>query len=159
MVAVLVLSGWRRRRRYGLGIDCTASGSMAHVLRLLWLVERPGIISSGGDVVLRKQVLMPRRHPILNSDLVAALRAEKFEGVRVLRMSGSSVLLIFNNIENRWQVKERDVLSTWFDRVSKLCEDDSSFENRRVWVSVFGVLIHAWTSETFERVVAHSGGR
>ncbi|KAK8991875.1 hypothetical protein V6N11_044773 [Hibiscus sabdariffa] len=118
-----------------------------------------GVVSMTSLEVLGRCLIGWCRHPILNSDLVAALRAEKFEGVRVLRMSGSSVLLIFNNIENRWQVKERDVLSTWFDRVSKLCEDDSSFENRRVWVSVFGVLIHAWTSETFERVVAHSGGR
>ncbi|KAK9045603.1 hypothetical protein V6N11_051512 [Hibiscus sabdariffa] len=67
-------------------------------------------------------------------------------------MSSSSALLIFDIIENRRQVKERDVLLTWFDRVSEWCEDNSSFENRRVWVSIFGVLIHAWTSETFERV-------
>ncbi|KAK8487911.1 hypothetical protein V6N12_021102 [Hibiscus sabdariffa] len=44
-----------------------------------------------------------------------------------------------------------------FDRVSEWCEDDSSFENCRVWVSVFGLPVHAWTSETSERVVTQCG--
>ncbi|KAK8991898.1 hypothetical protein V6N11_044795 [Hibiscus sabdariffa] len=115
------------------------------------------LVSMTSLEVLGRCLIGQCRHPISNSDLATTLRAEKFEGVRVLRMSGSSVLLIFDNIENRRQVKEREVLSTWFDRVSEWCEDDSYFENRRVWVSIFGVPVHAWTSETFERVVAQWG--
>ncbi|KAK9042682.1 hypothetical protein V6N11_017748 [Hibiscus sabdariffa] len=39
------------------------------------------------------------RHLISNSDLVSALRSENVIGVRVLRLSESSVLLIFDDVE------------------------------------------------------------
>ncbi|KAK9007149.1 hypothetical protein V6N11_050982 [Hibiscus sabdariffa] len=171
MEVFLVLSGWwRRRMRYRnqfwrrrrdvaeAGVKAPEVKRVASTVSLVAPIRRvDGVVSMTSLEVLGRCLLGRCRHPISNSNLVAALRVEKFEGVRVLRMSGSSVLLIFYNIESRRKVKERDVLSTWFDRVSEWCEDGSSLENRRVWVSVFGVPVHAWTSETFERVVAQWG--
>ncbi|KAK8713373.1 hypothetical protein V6N13_148593 [Hibiscus sabdariffa] len=97
------------------------------------------------------------RHLISNSDLVSALRSENVIGVRVLRLSESSVLLIFDDVEVRSHVLERDVLWIWFDRVVKWSEAESAMLNRRVWVSVFGVPIHVWMSDTFEQLVSHWG--
>ncbi|KAK8624583.1 hypothetical protein V6N13_089475 [Hibiscus sabdariffa] len=147
---------WRQRRGAAeAGANAPKVTRVASPVSLVSPIHRvDGVVSMTSLEVLGRCLIGRCRHSILNLNLEDALCAEKLEGVRVLRMFGSSVLLIFENIENRRQVKERDVLSTWFDRVSKWCEDDSSFENRRVWVSILGVPIHVWTSETFEHVVA-----
>ncbi|KAK8502993.1 hypothetical protein V6N12_067671 [Hibiscus sabdariffa] len=70
----------------------------------------------------------------MNSDLGDALRAENVGGVRVMQISGSS-----------------------FDHVFDWNEAESALVNHRVWISVFGVPIHVWASETFERLVAYWG--
>ncbi|KAL4297450.1 hypothetical protein GQ457_12G002520 [Hibiscus cannabinus] len=44
-----------------------------------------------------------------------------------------------------------------WNRVVEWSKVESAMLNRRVWVSVFGVPIHAWTSDTFERLVSHWG--
>ncbi|KAK9012101.1 hypothetical protein V6N11_040170 [Hibiscus sabdariffa] len=97
------------------------------------------------------------RFPISNSDLTEALRLEKVGGVRVMRIFGSSVLLIFDDEEARQRVMESDMLSNWFDHVVDWNEAESAMVNRRVWLSVYGVPIHAWASGTFKRLVAHWG--
>ncbi|KAK8573836.1 hypothetical protein V6N13_096767 [Hibiscus sabdariffa] len=81
-------------------------------------------------VVLQRCLIGWCRSPISNSCLVEEIRLEKISGVHVMRLAGSLV---------EWSV------------------EDSVLECRRVWVSVFGIPVHTWSHDNFERLVSHWG--
>ncbi|KAK9045543.1 hypothetical protein V6N11_051453 [Hibiscus sabdariffa] len=91
-----------------------------------------GVVSGDNMDVVSRCLIGRCRFPISNIDLAEALPLEK-------------------------RVVERDLLSNWFDRVVNWNKVESAMVNHRVWISDFGVLIHAWSSDTFERLVAHWG--
>ncbi|KAK8675613.1 hypothetical protein V6N13_033678 [Hibiscus sabdariffa] len=70
------------------------------------------------------------RNPISNSSLAEEMRQEKFS---------------------------EGALDRWFSRVVDWSVEGSALECRRVWISVFGVLVHVWSDDTFERLVPHWG--
>ncbi|KAK8682763.1 hypothetical protein V6N13_055137 [Hibiscus sabdariffa] len=60
------------------------------------------------------------------------------------------------DIKARKRILESDVLGRWFSRVeewSVACRVECMY----VWLSLYGMLIHAWTIGTFEQIVAHWG--
>ncbi|KAK8539046.1 hypothetical protein V6N13_135812 [Hibiscus sabdariffa] len=75
----------------------------------------------------------------------------------VMRIAGDRVLLIFYDVYERSRMLATDSLSKWFSRVVEWNEEDCSMGCRRTWISVFGIPIHAWSWETFERVISHWG--
>ncbi|KAK8485995.1 hypothetical protein V6N12_055404, partial [Hibiscus sabdariffa] len=138
---------WRRRGAAEAGANAPEVKRVASTVSLVSPICRvDGVVSMTSLEVLGRCLIGQCRHPISNSDLAAALRAEKFEGVRVLRMFGSSVLFIFDNIENRRQLKERDGLSTWFDRTSETFEHVVA-----QWGTVIQVVEETMVPSSFEK--------
>ncbi|KAL4376983.1 hypothetical protein GQ457_02G029440 [Hibiscus cannabinus] len=82
---------------------------------------------------------------------------EKVLGVHVMWLAGPRVLLIFYSIEVRQQMMDSGVLDRWFSLVVDWSAEGSALECRRAWISVFGVPVHAWSRDTFERLVSHWG--
>ncbi|KAK8596139.1 hypothetical protein V6N12_064638 [Hibiscus sabdariffa] len=68
--------------------------------------------------------------PISNSSLAKEIHLERISGVHVMRISGNFSGVVDWNVENR------------------------VLDCRRVWVSVFGVSVHVWSRENFERLVS-----
>ncbi|KAK8579721.1 hypothetical protein V6N13_142889 [Hibiscus sabdariffa] len=95
------------------------------------------------------------QNPISNSSLAEEMRLEKISGIHVMRMSGPRVLLIFDSIEVRQQVIHSGVLDRWFSHVVDWHAKESALDCRRAWISVFGVPVHAWSRDNFERLVSH----
>ncbi|KAK8571610.1 hypothetical protein V6N13_047275 [Hibiscus sabdariffa] len=71
--------------------------------------------------------------------------------------SCDKVLLIFDDVGERTRMLASDSMSKWFGRVVEWNEEDCAMGCRKVWISIFGVSIHAWSRETFERVMSHWG--
>ncbi|KAL4352001.1 hypothetical protein GQ457_06G014710 [Hibiscus cannabinus] len=132
------------------GVDGLASEH-----RVLRRVE--GSVSEDSLVVLQRCSIGWCRNPISNSSLAEELCLEKVLGVHVMRLAGSRVLLIFYSIEVRQQMMDSGVLDRWFSLVVDWSAEGSALECRRVWISVFGVPVHAWSRDTFERLVSHWG--
>ncbi|KAK8480277.1 hypothetical protein V6N13_139957 [Hibiscus sabdariffa] len=74
------------------------------------------------------------RHPISNSELAAALQAETIVRVRVMRISGSSILLIFDNVE----IRRGALLYKWRKRLLclPLLRMDECFLRLRLWSEI-----------------------
>ncbi|KAK8548457.1 hypothetical protein V6N12_061371 [Hibiscus sabdariffa] len=60
-----------------------------------------------------------------------------------MRISGDRVLLIFDDVGVRTTMLASDSMSKWFDRVVEWNEEDCAMGCWRVWISIFGVPIHA----------------
>ncbi|KAK8600309.1 hypothetical protein V6N12_050165 [Hibiscus sabdariffa] len=69
------------------------------------------------------------------------MRLEKILGFHVLRIVGPKISLIFDNVDNHKHIIDSKVLSRCLDRVDDWSEE-CALNNRRVWLLVFGVLIH-----------------
>ncbi|KAL4326071.1 hypothetical protein GQ457_11G031760 [Hibiscus cannabinus] len=123
--------------------------------RVLRRVE--GSVSEDSMAVLQRCSIGCCRNPISNSSLAEELRMEKVLGVHVMRLAGPRVLLIFDSIEVRQQMMDSGVLDRWFSLVVDWSTEGSALECRRAWISVFGVPVHAWSRDTFERLVSHWG--
>ncbi|KAK9044651.1 hypothetical protein V6N11_058546 [Hibiscus sabdariffa] len=85
------------------------------------------------------------------------MRLENLLGIQVMRISGDRVFLIFYDVDTRSRMLNSGVLSKWFSRVVDWNEDDCAIGCKRVWISGFGLPIHAWSRETFECLVMHWG--
>ncbi|KAL4377797.1 hypothetical protein GQ457_02G030990 [Hibiscus cannabinus] len=96
------------------------------------------------------------RIPIPNRVLAAEMRAEGINDSNVMRISGNRVLIISDSIEERDRIVSSGVMSTWFERVENW-KSTCGMEQSRVWLSVYGVPIHVWTKDTFERIAAIGG--
>ncbi|KAL4324936.1 hypothetical protein GQ457_11G028430 [Hibiscus cannabinus] len=86
-------------------------------------------------------------------DLAKEFRAAGLEGFTVMRVSGSLVLLIFLNEEQRRSILDKDVLQQWLKNVMEW-SPGLQLPNRRVWVSAWGIPMHAWSEATFKRIAA-----
>ncbi|KAK8691014.1 hypothetical protein V6N13_074535 [Hibiscus sabdariffa] len=84
------------------------------------------------------------------------MRAEGINEASVMHISGKRVLIIFDSIEERDHIVSSEVMSTWFERVENW-KSTCGMEQHRVWLSIYGVPIHAWTNDTFERIAAIGG--
>ncbi|KAL4378615.1 hypothetical protein GQ457_02G032850 [Hibiscus cannabinus] len=86
-------------------------------------------------------------------DLVKEFRAAGLEGFTVMRDSGSLVLLMFLNEDQRRLILDKDVLQQWLENVMEW-SPGLQLPNRRVWLSAWGIPIHAWSEATFKRIAA-----
>ncbi|KAK8515904.1 hypothetical protein V6N13_096760 [Hibiscus sabdariffa] len=134
------------------GADVAKGPPESHVPRCVEGVEMEDFV-----VVLQHCSIGWCRSPISNSCLVEEIRLEEISGVHVMRLAGSSVLLIFDSVEVQQQVMHSGVLDRWFSRVVESSLEDSVLDCRRVWVSVFGTPVHAWSHDNFERLVSDWG--
>ncbi|KAK8575647.1 hypothetical protein V6N12_063315 [Hibiscus sabdariffa] len=116
-----------------------------------------GVIAGDNREVLDRCAIGWCKSPILNANLVEAMRSADIVGFQMMRISGDRVLLIFDDVGVRTRMLASDSMSKWFDRVVEWNEEDCAMGCRRVWISIFGVSIHAWSRETFERVMSHWG--
>ncbi|KAK8652757.1 hypothetical protein V6N13_126782 [Hibiscus sabdariffa] len=123
--------------------------------RVLRRVE--GLVTEDSLLVLQRCSIGWCRNPISNSSLAEEMRLGNVLGVHVMRLVGSRVLLIFDSIEVRQQVMVSGALDRWFSQVVDWSVEGSALECRRVWISVFGVPVHAWSRDTFKRLVSHWG--
>ncbi|KAK8583595.1 hypothetical protein V6N12_067859 [Hibiscus sabdariffa] len=71
--------------------------------------------------------------------------------VELMCVAGSLVLLIFKSLEERKKTIESKVLDTWLENVMDW-SPTIAMPNRRVWVSVCGIPIHAWSVGTFKNL-------
>ncbi|KAL4333971.1 hypothetical protein GQ457_07G010370 [Hibiscus cannabinus] len=81
------------------------------------------------------------------------MRAEEINEASVMRVTGNRVLIIFDSIEDRDCIVSSGMMSTWFERVENW-KSTCGMEQRRVWLSIYGVPIHAWKKDTFEQITA-----
>ncbi|KAL4368431.1 hypothetical protein GQ457_05G036100 [Hibiscus cannabinus] len=158
---------WRRKRsdykststpQSAKGRSASRAGGMDGLSaehRVLRRVE--GSVSEDSMAVLQRCSIGCCRNPISNSSLAEELRMEKVLGVHVMRLAGPRVLLIFDSIEVRQQMMDSGVLDRWFSLVVDWSAEGSALECRRAWISVFCVPVHAWSRDTFERLVSHWG--
>ncbi|KAK8626055.1 hypothetical protein V6N13_133707 [Hibiscus sabdariffa] len=116
-----------------------------------------GVIAGENREVLDRCAIAWCRSSISNADLAAALRSDDIMRCHVMRIAGDRVFLIFYDVEERSRMLATDSMSKWFYRVVEWNEEDCAMGYRRTWISVFGILIHAWFRETFERVISHWG--
>ncbi|KAL4333507.1 hypothetical protein GQ457_07G016390 [Hibiscus cannabinus] len=79
--------------------------------------------------------------------------AAGLEGFTVMRVSGSLVLLMFLNEDQRRSILDKDVLQQWLENVMEW-SPGLQLPNRRVWLSAWGIPIHAWSEATFKRIAA-----
>ncbi|KAL4319593.1 hypothetical protein GQ457_18G011020 [Hibiscus cannabinus] len=86
-------------------------------------------------------------------DLAKEYRAAGLEGFTVMRVLGSLVLLIFLNEDQRRSILDKDVLQQWLENVMEW-SPGLQLPNRRVWLSAWGIPIHAWSEVTFKRIAS-----
>ncbi|KAK9006450.1 hypothetical protein V6N11_035488 [Hibiscus sabdariffa] len=70
-----------------------------------------------------------------------------------MRLSGSRALLVFQDIQVQTRVLELPALDNWFESVlvwsPRACKS-----NRRVWLIMYGIPVHAWADRTFENIAS-----
>ncbi|KAK8502371.1 hypothetical protein V6N12_046157 [Hibiscus sabdariffa] len=85
-------------------------------------------------------------------DLEKEFREARLESFMVMRISGSLVLLMFPDSNKRKHVLEANVLDPWMENVLDW-STAIKMSNRRVWLFVWGVPIHAWSESTCQKLV------
>ncbi|MFQ6639550.1 hypothetical protein Gotur_014452 [Gossypium turneri] len=72
-------------------------------------------------------------------------------GFSVVRISGTIVLMVFQSEEKMKEVasEQGKILDEWFLK-KQVWTDSIKMENRRVWLSCYGVPIHVWNILTFQ---------
>ncbi|KAL4296849.1 hypothetical protein GQ457_12G019510 [Hibiscus cannabinus] len=111
-----------------------------------------GVIDEENMEILRFCAVGFYRKPYLLLDLAREFRYACLEGFTVMRMAGSVVLLMFADTEKRRSVIENGCLDPWLENLTDW-SSEFRLPNRRVWLSVLGVPIHAWSTETFKNIV------
>ncbi|KAK8506679.1 hypothetical protein V6N12_038498 [Hibiscus sabdariffa] len=115
------------------------------------------VIAGDNREVLDRCVIGWCKSPISNADLTRALRSDDIVLLQVMRLFGDRVLLIFDDADVRSKMLASDILSKLFDRFVEWNEEDCAMGCWRVWISIFRVPIHAWSQETFERLMLYWG--
>ncbi|KAL4295366.1 hypothetical protein GQ457_12G017090 [Hibiscus cannabinus] len=110
-----------------------------------------GVIDEEKMEILRFCAVGFYRKPYLLLDLAREFRSACLEGFTVMRMAGSVVLLMFADAEKRRSVIENGCLDPWLENLMDW-SPEFRLPNRRVWLSVWGVPIHAWSTETFKNI-------
>ncbi|KAK8568909.1 hypothetical protein V6N12_007444 [Hibiscus sabdariffa] len=85
------------------------------------------------------------------SALAGFFRKAGLDGFSVMRIAGSSILLMFDEEGQRKEILESRVLNEWLENV-RIWSSNMPIPNRRTWLSVSGIPIHAWSETTFENV-------
>ncbi|KAK8597126.1 hypothetical protein V6N13_001752 [Hibiscus sabdariffa] len=116
-----------------------------------------GVITGDNREVLDWCAIGWCKSSISNAELARSLQSDGILGLQVMRISGDRVLLIFDDVGVRSKMLASDILSKLFDRVVEWNEEDIAMGCRRVWISIFGVPIHACARETFERLMVFWG--
>ncbi|KAK8583589.1 hypothetical protein V6N12_067853 [Hibiscus sabdariffa] len=106
--------------------------------------------------LLSRCVLGFCRKPRQIFDLANEFHRAYLSGFRLMRVVGSLALLIFYSFEERKRTLELKVLNTWLENVMDW-SPTIAMSNRRVWVSVCGIPIHAWSLGTFKNLAERWG--
>ncbi|KAK9008964.1 hypothetical protein V6N11_080440 [Hibiscus sabdariffa] len=85
--------------------------------------------------------------------LAVGLESDQIRGFHLMWLSGSRVLLIFQDIQVRTRVVELPTLDNWFESDLVWCPRACK-SNRRVWLTMYGISVHAWAGRTFENIAS-----
>ncbi|KAK8685548.1 hypothetical protein V6N13_041548 [Hibiscus sabdariffa] len=110
-----------------------------------------GTVDFDKNAVLERSTVGVCRRPITLELLAVGLESDQIRGFHLMRLSGSRVLLIFQDIQVRSRVVELSALDNWFESVlvwsPRACKS-----NQRVWLTMYGIPVHAWVDRTFENI-------
>ncbi|MBA0623592.1 hypothetical protein Godav_009045 [Gossypium davidsonii] len=84
-------------------------------------------------------------------DLAMKMSEAGLVGFSIVRISGTIVLMVFESEEKMKEVvlEQGKILDEWFLK-KQVWTDSIKMENRRVWLSRYGVPFHVWNILTFQ---------
>ncbi|KAK9033174.1 hypothetical protein V6N11_018211 [Hibiscus sabdariffa] len=112
-----------------------------------------GTVDFDKKAVLERSAVGVCRRPISLELLAAGLESDQIRGFHLMRLSGSRVLLIFQDIQVRTRVIELPALDNWFESVM-VWSPRACKLNRRVWLTMYGIPVDAWVDRTFENIAS-----
>ncbi|KAK8595396.1 hypothetical protein V6N13_016769 [Hibiscus sabdariffa] len=110
-----------------------------------------GVVAKDKVEVLESCVVAWCRRGLCGKMLVEELHRASIVGCSVMRAVGDSVVLMFSSSDERRVFLERTDLDQWFARVT-VWNPDVWLDSRSVWISVVGLPMHLWSSETFANI-------
>ncbi|KAK8676309.1 hypothetical protein V6N13_034360 [Hibiscus sabdariffa] len=84
-------------------------------------------------------------------ELAISFRDASCSDFNVMRISGSMVLLMFESAEIRTKILNEKSLNPWLDNVM-VWHPSLQIMTRRIWLSIRGISIHAWSEATFRNI-------
>ncbi|KAK9002979.1 hypothetical protein V6N11_060553 [Hibiscus sabdariffa] len=121
------------------------------------------------DAAVIASVIDPEKSAILEScavgyckslksirELAISFRDAGCSGFKIMRISGSLVLLMFESPETRTKILEEKSLDQWLENVM-VWQPTLQITTRRIWLSIQGIPIHAWPENTFRSIAAKWG--
>ncbi|KAK8626236.1 hypothetical protein V6N13_133887 [Hibiscus sabdariffa] len=153
---------WRWRKERTVGVDPTGSrkkykavesvhSRMGRHLRSYRCAV--GVVAKDKVEVLESCVVAWGKGGHRRRVFVEELQRASIVGCSVMRAAGDSVLLLFSSSDNRRVFLDMSDLDQWFDRVT-VWKPELRLDSRCVWISVVGLPMHLWPSETFANIAS-----
>ncbi|KAK9018747.1 hypothetical protein V6N11_033794 [Hibiscus sabdariffa] len=92
------------------------------------------------------------RRPFRIAELADKFRKAGLNGFSIMRVTGSMIILMFDDEDKRQEVLRAGVLDEWIENLG-IWIPSMPIPNRRTWLSVSGIPIHAWSGKTFSNIV------
>nr|GEU59808.1 RNA-directed DNA polymerase, eukaryota [Tanacetum cinerariifolium] len=125
------------------------------------MVNASPLLSSAPALVLNNACIVERdlskhimgRVKDFNSipNLWPLLSAEGFTDVKLVYLRGMWVMFEFEKVKSKMNMMAHPRVASWFHVIQEASNEFFSDE-RIVWVDIEGVLLHAWSRETFSRI-------
>ncbi|GKD84524.1 hypothetical protein Tco_1355678, partial [Tanacetum coccineum] len=102
----------------------------------------------------KKSIPTPSNPALVIDDL--CLKEQGFQSTKLTYLGGLWVLIGFDSLDILEKFRNHVGIRSWFSSIKPACNSFVSDE-RIVWVSVEGLPIHAWTSNTFSKIASKWG--
>ena len=101
---------------------------------------------------LQRSISCQAREPMDGIAMHTELVSKKGMQVQIRMLSCMQIILTFPSEQLIEEcLRQRDELGQWFSSIEKWSITDKA-EYRRTWVEVFGVPVHRWTKENFQKI-------
>ncbi|KAK8716000.1 hypothetical protein V6N13_043322 [Hibiscus sabdariffa] len=101
--------------------------------------------------ILKQCVVAWCHRPLPLADLVKEMREANIQGLTIMRFAGPMVLLMFGSSDECKVSIQNLGMRRWFTRVEKW-SPSISVNVRRVWLTISGMSIQAWSEGTFRNI-------
>ncbi|KAK8571376.1 hypothetical protein V6N13_103502 [Hibiscus sabdariffa] len=110
-----------------------------------------GILDEAKGEVLASCAVAWCKESLRGATLVNELHQAGLKGCSFIQAAGDMVLLLFATLEERQAVLDRSDFNSWFTKVVAW-SPDIIISSRSVWISLVGVPVSLWSSDTFENI-------